>query len=160
MPVDTRKVFIAALALLALNTVPGPTDAKVVHSVKSATARARSSVTGTYVGGSPEMPDRLRVSQLKNGNIWFFLNVYYPYHDQSGELSCSMGSAEGNIPLNNNIAVWRCPDGTGSLKFKFSAQGCSIEQSGSDTDVGFGHNVNATGNYKKIASRVIPLKNR
>ncbi len=160
------NVLIAAVCATAVSTVSGmclTADAARPIARKQTAAfkhTVPTNVTGTYVLGSGDLANRLRVSQLKNGHIWFFLNAYYPYNDSTGAPSTNMGDAEGNIPLQSHIAVWKSPDGPGKLTFTFSNKQCTIAQDGDDFDCGFGHNVNASGVYRKISARVIPLKRK
>lgn len=152
------KVLVALVLAMILIAVPTECLAKDAKPSRPAKSTIAGNLTGTYVLGTGELTNRLRISQLKNGHIWFFLNAYYKYHDVSGELGANMGDAEGNLPLQGDTMVWKAADGPGQLTFTFSNGKCVIQQTGSAFDCGFGHNVNASGTYKKISSRVLPLK--
>ncbi len=154
------NVLVAVAFTMILNAVPSACFAKDAKDPVSSKPTAPANVTGTYVTGTGDLANRLRVSQLKNGHIWFFLNAYHTFHDSTGESSANMGSAQGNIPLKGSTALWKAPDGPGKLALTFSNKKCTIKQEGSDADCSFGHNVNASGSYTKISSRVIPLKRK
>lgn len=138
------KLSIAVAALMTLYTVPPTAQAK--------------SFTGTYVLGRGQFQNRLRVSQLSNKRIWFFLNAYKEYRSEDGEIGANMGDTGGTIPFTGNKAEWKASDGPGKLQFTFTDTTCTIKQIGSDFECGFGHGVDASGVYQKISSKVIPLK--
>ena len=67
--------------------------------------------------------------------------------------SVNMGSASGEAIIDGNIATFKPADTERcEITLVFLPNKLKVMQSGSDADCGFGHNVNATGTYKKIRS--------
>ena len=65
----------------------------------------------------------------------------------------NIGYAEGIAPIEGNVATL-VPEGTTGCKitFTFARGKLEVKQEGADFECGFGHNVNATGTYKRIRS--------
>jgi hypothetical protein len=67
--------------------------------------------------------------------------------------SVNLGYAMGEATIDGNVATFKPPDFEQcSITMVFLPGKLKVTQSGSDADCGFGHNVNATGNYRKIRS--------
>ncbi len=67
--------------------------------------------------------------------------------------SPNMGYAMGEAMIEGNIATFIPPDTQGcKITMTFLPGKLVVKQDGSDADCGFGHNVNATGTYRKIRS--------
>ena len=65
----------------------------------------------------------------------------------------NLGYAMGEAIIDGNIATFTPPDTEGcEITLVFLKNKLKVMQSGSDGDCGFGHNVNATGTYRKIKS--------
>ena len=65
--------------------------------------------------------------------------------------SVNMGYAMGEATIDGNVATFVPPDTQGcKIMMTFVARRIVVKQAGSDADCGFGHNVNATGTYRKI----------
>jgi len=65
--------------------------------------------------------------------------------------SPNMGYAMGEAIIDGNIATFKPPDYERcEITLVFLPGKLKVMQSGSDFECGFGHNVNATGTYKKI----------
>jgi len=65
--------------------------------------------------------------------------------------SINMGYAMGEAIIDGNIATFKPPDtGRCEITLVFLPGKLKVTQDGSDADCGFGHNVNATGTYRKI----------
>src|SRR2546421_7669524 len=67
--------------------------------------------------------------------------------------SVNMGYASGEATIDGNVATFK-PDDTErcEITLVFLPGKLRVEQSGSDAECGFGHNVNSTGVYKKTRS--------
>ena len=64
--------------------------------------------------------------------------------------SINMGYATGEAIIDGNIATFKPPDTERcEITLVFLPGKLKVEQDGSAADCGFGHNVNATGTYKK-----------
>ena len=65
--------------------------------------------------------------------------------------SVNMGYAMGEATIDGNVAMFVPPDTQGcKITMTFLPGKIVVKQDGSDADCGFGHNVNATGTYRKI----------
>ena len=67
--------------------------------------------------------------------------------------SPNIGYAFGDATIDGNIATFKPPDTEHcEITLVFLRNKLKVMQDGSDADCGFGHNVNATGTYRKIKS--------
>ena len=67
--------------------------------------------------------------------------------------SPNMGYAVGEATIEGNVATFIPPDTQGcKITMTFLPGKLVVKQDGSDADCGFGHNVYATGTYRKIRS--------
>ena len=67
--------------------------------------------------------------------------------------SPNMGYAMGEATIEGNVAIFVPPDTQGcKITITFLPGKIVVKQDGSDADCGFGHNVYATGTYRKIRS--------
>ncbi len=67
--------------------------------------------------------------------------------------SVNMGSAMGEATIDGDVATFKPPDfDQCKITLVFLPGKLKVTQDGSDADCGFGHNVNATGTYRKIRS--------
>ena len=65
----------------------------------------------------------------------------------------NMGYAMGEAMIDGNIATFKPPNTERcEITLVFLRNKLKVMQDGSDADCGFGHNVNATGTYRKIRS--------
>ena len=67
--------------------------------------------------------------------------------------SVNVGYAMGEATIEGNVATFVPPDTERcKITMTFLPGKLVVKQDGSDVDCGFGHNVNATGSYRKIRS--------
>jgi len=67
--------------------------------------------------------------------------------------SINMGYAMGEAPIDGNIATFKPPDFERcEITIVFLPGKLKVTQAGTDFECGFGHNVIATGTYRKIRS--------
>src|SRR5258708_37807548 len=67
--------------------------------------------------------------------------------------SPNMGYAMGEATIDGNVSTFKPPDFERcEITLVFLPGKLKVTQAGSDADCGFGHNVNATGTYRKIRS--------
>ena len=67
--------------------------------------------------------------------------------------SVNVGYASGEATIEGNVATFVPPDTEGcKITMTFLPGKLVVKQEGEDFNCGFGHNVNATGTYKKIKS--------
>jgi len=65
--------------------------------------------------------------------------------------SPNMGYAMGEAPIDGNVATFKPPDfELCRITIVFLPGKLKVTQEGTDADCGFGHNVNASGTYRKI----------
>jgi hypothetical protein len=73
----------------------------------------------------------------------------------------NLGEAMGEATIEGNVATFIPGDTTRcKITMTFSANRMEVTQEGSDADCGFGHNVMATGTYRRIKAgrpRFIPI---
>lgn len=109
---------------------------------------AKAVVTAAQVNGVYRYYDNeFRILALGKGK----LKVQFDgvYHTVSK--SVNTGYASGEAIIDGNIASFKPEDGEPcEITLVFLPNKLRVEQSGSDADCGFGHNVNATGVYRKI----------
>src|ERR1051325_2659521 len=107
-------------------------------------------VTATQVNGTYRYYDNeFRILALGKGKLKVqFDGVYHTIAK-----SVNMGYASGEATIDGNIATFK-PDDTETCEITlvFLPGKLRVEQSGSDADCGFGHNVYSTGVYKKTRS--------
>jgi hypothetical protein len=67
--------------------------------------------------------------------------------------SPNIGYASGEATIDGNVATFKPSDTERcEITLIFLPKKLKVMQDGSDADCGFGHNVNATGTYRKIKS--------
>jgi hypothetical protein len=131
----------------------------------------RKSVSGAEVTGSFERGFREKVvggkakfvegsntidiAALGGNKLKVYMNLMHPYEWGSGEQSAHLGDLMGEFVIEGNTATY-----TGGwqnqckMTIKFVRSGTiKVTQTGSDADCEFGHNVRATGTYKKVSSK-------
>ena len=117
---------------------------------QSPTPPAKAVVTPAQVNGVYRYYDNeFRILALGKGK----LKVQFDgvYHTVSK--SVNTGYASGEAIIDGNIASFKPEDSERcEITLVFLPNKLRVEQSGSDADCGFGHNVNATGVYRKIRS--------
>ena len=127
----------------------------VLISVPGARAQAPTAkpsqkviVTAAQVNGTYRYYDNeFRILALGKGKLKVqFDGVYHTVAK-----SVNTGSASGEATIDGNVATFKPEDGAPcEITLVFLPNKLRVEQEGSDADCGFGHNVNATGVYRKI----------
>lgn len=72
-----------------------------------------------------------------------------------GEGPSGLGDLDDTVPVRDNVAVYSTNEFTQSqcrITMHFHPEGMEVEQTGSDGDCGFGHNVSASGKYQRISA--------
>ncbi|HXT62102.1 MAG TPA: hypothetical protein VN696_03610 [Pyrinomonadaceae bacterium] len=109
---------------------------------------SKAVVTAAQVNGVYKYYDNeFRILALGKGK----LKVQFDgvYHTVSK--SVNTGYASGEAIIDGNIASFKPEDSERcEITLVFLPNKLRVEQSGSDADCGFGHNVNTTGVYRKI----------
>lgn len=108
-------------------------------------------VTGTFrdVSGS-----EFSILALGKGKLRISFSGVYNYKTTNGEPMAHTGEARGEAKIAGDTATFTPEDTeecTITLTFLRGGK-VKVTQKGSDADCGFGHNVSAAGNYKKISN--------
>lgn len=137
-----------ALALVVtLLPLPLMAQAKPPSHAKAST-RANAALTGSYRRGEYGAID---VKALRGNRVRFQLTALAHINAPSGP---NLGMAEGTLTLRNGKGVYEAEKPqTGRLLMTFSPKQVTITQKGTDSDMGFGNGVYATGAYKKVSSK-------
>lgn len=130
-------------AALALTLLPLPLMAQAKPP-----ALANAALTGSYRRGEFESLD---VKALPGNKVRFQLTALAHTNAPGGP---NLGSAEGTLTLHNGSGVYYAEKPqTGRLVFVFTTKQITVTQKGTDSDMGFGFGVYATGVYKKVSSK-------
>ena len=131
-------------------------------SLSASAQTSRPSVSGAEVTGTFRMyfqgkfkdsSNEIKIQALGRGRLHIAMDLLYPYV-VNGEMSANMGSLDGEATINGDTAVYSSDEfGPCKIMIKFVRAGTiKVTQEGSDFECGFGHNVIATGTYKKVSS--------
>lgn len=106
-------------------------------------------VTGQYRLRNEEFRNWLDVRQLPGGKIKFVLIALWvspnnPQNIHNGEL-------HGVVPLVGGVAIYESR--SCRITMKFSSNKVAVTESDENGDCGFGANVTAVGNYRKVSSK-------
>ena len=107
----------------------------------------RSFFSGKFKGNYNE----IKILALGKGKLRVAFDLTYPYIDGTGEVTANLGTADGTATIEGDTAVYSSDEyGQCTIKIKFTKPGTiEVTQSDTDSDCGFGFNVNAGGKYKK-----------
>lgn len=128
-----------------------------------AAAQSRASVSAAEVNGTFKMnftgkfktfSNEVKVLALGGGKIRFALDLIYPYSMQNGEPMVNMGGLDGEASITGDTAIYTSEDGKCKITLLFVKAGTiKVTQDGGPAACGFGHNVMASGTYKKVSSK-------
>jgi hypothetical protein len=131
-----KKTLLAALCLASAPITSPAQNSKVVTA---------SQVNGVYRSYQSEF----RVLAQGHNKLKVQFDGIY----MTLAKSPNMGSAVGEAIIEGNVATFIPPDTQGcKITMTFLPGKIVVKQDGSDADCGFGHNVYATGTYRKIRS--------
>jgi len=103
---------------------------------------------GVYRNGGSE----IRILALGNQKLKVQFDLTYEYKSPKGP-TANLGGAMGEAKIEGNVATFVPADTQGcKITMTFLPGKLKVVQEGSDADCGFGHNVYATGTYRKIRS--------
>ncbi len=149
-----KQLFCLVFALAVMMTVS--TAAVAQTSRKSVSA---AEVNGTFKmnfkGNFRKFANEIKILALGKGKIRVAMDLVYPYTLKNGEFSVNMGSLDTEASIAGDTAVYDSDEfGACKITIKFIRPGnINVTQDGSDGNCGFGHNVFATGTYKKVSGR-------
>ncbi len=119
-------------------------------------AQTRKSVSGTEVTGTfrDESGSEFRILALGKGKLRVAFSGIYMHMTASGEKMPNLGEASGEAIISGDTAIFRREDTKQcTITIKFLTRGrLKVTQKGTDVECGFGNNVSADGDYKKISS--------
>jgi hypothetical protein len=123
-----------------------------------ASAQARKAVGGAEATGTfreAASGSVFKILALGKGKLRVAFSGVYPYKTASGEMSANMGEASGEAAISGDAATFKPADFEQcTITLKFLTRGrLKVTQKGTDAECGFGNNVSADGNYKKISAR-------
>src|SRR2546428_10025017 len=131
-----KKLLLAALCLAPVPISQWAQNSKVVTAAQ---------VNGVYRYYKSEF----RVLALGHNKLKVQFDGIY----MTLAKSPNMGYAMGEATIEGNVAIFVPPDTQGcKITMTFLPGKLVVKQDGSDADCGFGHNVYATGTYRKIRS--------
>ena len=144
--------FSAIFAILSFAVFATQTNAQTRRTVSASEVNGtfRDYFEGKYKGNFNE----IKIRALGKGKLRVAFQLIYPHTDSNGELTANTGEASGTATIEGDTAVFS-PDENGQCKItiKFVKRGViKVEQSGVDSECGFGFNVSADGTYKKSSS--------
>jgi len=121
------------------NSAPTPPKPPAKHQVVTA-----AQANGVYRYYKSEF----RILALGHNKLKVQFDGIYPTPK-----SFNMGYAAGEAIIEGNIATFKPPDTERcEITLVFLRNKLKVVQEGSDADCGFGHNVYATGDYRKVIS--------
>ena len=149
-------IFALAFLMMASSTAVAQSERMSVSAAE---------VTGTFrmnfQGKFKQQTNDLKIIALGRGKIRVAFDLVYPYTLQNGEISVNMGSLDGEAAIEGDRAIYMSDEfGPCKITIKFVKPGTvKVTQDGSDSDCGFGHNVWASGTYRKISGKKPTFEN-
>lgn len=133
----------------------------LIFTFQSSAQTSRKSVSAAEVNGTfrdyftgkfKENSNEIKVLALGKRKLKISFDLVYPFIDGTGEMSANMGEAEGSAEINGDTAVFTSSESGGcKITIKFVKPGSlKVTQNGADSQCGFGFNVSASGNYRKV----------
>lgn len=143
-----RSAFIA-VCMMSFSAVASAQSSRPSVSGAEVTGTFRMNFQGKFKGSSNE----IKIQALGRGKLHIAMDLLYPYV-VNGEMSANMGSLDGEASIKGDTAVYNSDEfGPCKITIKFVRAGTiKVTQEGSDFECGFGHNVFATGTYRKVSS--------
>ena len=131
-------------------------------SANQAFSQSRKAVGATEVNGTfrdyfsgkfKGNYNEIKILALGKGKLKVSFGLTYPHIDGTGAMSANVGEAEGEAIIDGDTAIYSSNEfGACKITIKFVKPGTiKVDQSGTDSECGFGFNVNASGTYKKTS---------
>ncbi len=148
-----KKIILFAVFVFVIFSFVAAANAQTRKAVGAAEVNGtfRSYFSGRTKGSYEE----IKILSVGKGKLKISFELTYPYLDGTGQMSANVGEATGEAEIEGDTAVYESTEfGQCKITVKFVKPGAiKVTQTGNDTDCGFGHNVNASGDYKKISGR-------
>ena len=121
-------------------------------------AQKRKAVGGAEVTGTfreKSSGSEFKVSALGKGKLRLAFSGVYAYKTANGEDTANMGEASGTADIAGDTAIFTPADTEQcTITLKFLTRGrLKVTQKGTDAECGFGANVSADGDYRKVSGR-------
>ena len=150
----TCRLSVAVCSLIVVMMFSFAASAQTSRAAVSGaevTGTFQKSFTGRFKGSSNE----IKIAALGGGKIRLAMDLMYPYLLGDGARSANLGELDGEASISGDTAVYESTEfGRCRILIRFLRPGViDVKQEGSDADCGFGHNVLATGTYRKVSSR-------
>jgi hypothetical protein len=141
-------ISLATVLMMAL--APSLYAQRASVSVSEVTGTFRHNFTGKFKGSSNE----IKIASAGRGKLRIAMELMYPYM-VGRDLSANTGELDGEAAITGDTAVYKSTEfGPCEITIKFTKPGViDVQQSGSDADCGFGHNVVSSGRYTKVSGR-------
>lgn len=123
-----------------------------------ANAQNRKAVSGAEVTGTfreKASGSQFKIAALGRGKLRIEFEGVYPYKTPRAEVMANTGTAGGTADIAGDSATFtpeEFQECTITLKFLTGGR-LKVTQQGTDAQCGFGHNVSATGTYRKISAK-------
>jgi len=128
-------------------------------SVVKSDAQSRKAVSGAEVTGTfreKSSGSEFKISALGRGKLRVAFSGVYAYKMANGEDMANTGEASGKADISGDTATFKPTDFEEqcTITLKFLTRGrLKVTQAGTDAGCGFGFNVSADGDYKKISGK-------
>lgn len=149
----TKRLVLLILAIAVVGSISSFADAQASRKSVSGTeitGTFRHAFTGKYKGSSSD----IKILALGKGKLKVAFDLIFPFVDGAGELEANIGQLDGQATIDGDTAIFTSTEfGQCTITIRFVRPGLiKVSQQGNDTDCGFGHNVSAEGDYRKISS--------
>lgn len=137
---------------------------KANNSTKRNSATDRDSVSGKEVTGTFEMKfenedleatNEIKIAALGDNKLKIEFDLSYPFRVNNERSSVNIGKAQGEAVIKGDTAIYSTNEDGGKceIKIKFVKEGLiKVTQSQEGSGCGFGLNVSAQGEYKRMNS--------
>ena len=149
----SKRFFSFSFAVLAMMSFSLAADAQSRDSVSA------TEVNGTFrmnfKGKFSDQSNEIKILALGGGKIRVAMDLLYPYTLSDGERTAHLGNLEGEASISADTAVYKSAEfGPCLITIKFVKPGTiNVIQNSVDGDCGFGHNVTASGTYRKVSGK-------
>ena len=148
----SRKLFLLFSAVFFMGIIVFNTNAQTSRKAVSGaevTGTFRSYFTGKFKGSYNE----IKILALGKGKLKVGFELSYPYITPRGEMSANVGATSGEAEIAGDTAVFSDSEfGECKITIKFVKAGLiKVSQESDGSGCGFGFNVAADGNYKKVS---------
>ena len=149
-----KRFLLLCLAAACLMIFSSPASAQTSRKSVSA-AEVNGEYRMNFSGKFRKFSNDVKILALGKNRLRVEFDLVYPYTLRNGEASVNMGGLDttgeilGDLARLNPEGLQQC-----SIEIKFVRPGTiKVTQEGTDADCGFGHNVFASGTYRKVSSR-------